>query len=325
MREKLKRLVLECVLAPFTIVAALWFRYLRRELVTFGKNNSLISERIFRRIGVFPIIDHFYEPLFNPERLRFSLRSDRRLPGIAWNIEEQLHILKGFDFNAEIIEISKRPADQLTYSFNGGSFLSGDAEYLYSTVRRCKPRMVIEVGCGQSTKMMCHALQKNRDRDGDNGGADACEHICIEPYANDWLEKLPVRVIRDLAERCDIGLFRRLQANDILFIDSSHIIRPQGDVLFEYLEVLPQLNPGVCVHVHDVFTPRDYLPEWLIDGKVFWNEQYLLEAFLSFNNSFKIIGALNYLMHHHYDDLKAACPLLTPEREPGSFWMQKTA
>jgi len=75
-----------------------------------------------------------------------------------------------------------------------------------------------------------------------------------------------------------------------LFIDSSHIIRPQGDVLFEYLEILPILNAGVFVHIHDIFTPKDYLSEWILDGKVFWNEQYLLEAFLSFNTCFKIMG-----------------------------------
>ena len=96
-------------------------------------------------------------------------------------------------------------------------------------------------------------------------------------------------------------------------------------MLFEYLEVLPLLNRGVLVHIHDIFTPKEYLSEWMFDGKVFWNEQYLLEAFLSFNSSFRILGSLNYLMHHHYNELQAKCPFLTPEREPGSFWMQKTA
>jgi hypothetical protein len=321
MRQKLKRIILDCLLAPFTYVAALWFRYLRREVVTFWKNNSLFSERILRRVGVFPILDHYYEPLFNTARLHRSLRDDRHLPGIEWNVEGQLALLGEFNFNTEIVEISKRPMDQLTYSFGGGSFLSGDAEYLYNIVRRCKPKTVIEVGCGQSTKMMCHALQKNKD----HNSADTCEHICIEPYHNDWLEKLPVRVNRNLVEQCDIGLFQSLQQNDIIFIDSSHIIRPQGDVLFEYLEVLPRLNRGVLVHIHDIFTPKDYLTEWIFDGKVFWNEQYLLEAFLSFNSSFRILGSLNYRMHHHYNELQAKCPLLTPEREPGSFWMQKTA
>ena len=119
--------------------------------------------------------------------------------------------------------------------------------------------------------------------------------------------------------------FSELEENDILFIDSSHIIRPQGDVLFEYLELIPILNKGVIVHVHDIFSPKNYLREWLEDEVRFWNEQYLLEAFLSHNNTWKIIGALNYLHHNHYEKLKSVAPFLTPDREPGSFYIQRIA
>src|SRR4029078_2458503 len=101
--------------------------------------------------------------------------------------------------------------------------------------------------------------------------------------------------------------------DDILFIDSSHIIRPQGDVLFEYLELIPSLKAGVIVHVHDIFSPKDYLKEWVIDEVHFWNEQYLLEAFLTCNSDWKVIGALNYLHHNHYQHLQATCPFLTQD------------
>ncbi|MDR2358391.1 MAG: class I SAM-dependent methyltransferase, partial [Prevotellaceae bacterium] len=123
----------------------------------------------------------------------------------------------------------------------------------------------------------------------------------------------------------DVGVdfFRQLEANDILFIDSSHVIRPQGDVLFEYLELLPTLTRGVIVHIHDIFSPRDYLAHWVISEVRLWNEQYLLEAFLSFNSTWKILGALNFLHHNHYDLLKEKCPKLTPDTEPGSFYIVK--
>ena len=106
------------------------------------------------------------------------------------------------------------------------------------------------------------------------------------------------------------------------------MIRPQGDVLFEYLELLPTLNSGVIIHIHDIFTPKDYLDEWL-EASFFWNEQYLLEAFLTNNKNFRIIGATNYLMHKYYDYFSAKCPILKKQkkegikREPGSFWMIK--
>ncbi|HAX18069.1 MAG TPA: hypothetical protein DCY00_05695, partial [Actinobacteria bacterium] len=117
--------------------------------------------------------------------------------------------------------------------------------------------------------------------------------------------------------------FKKLDCNDILFIDSSHMIRPQGDVLYEYLELLPDLNNGVIVHIHDIFSPKDYPEEWVIGDVRFWNEQYLLEAFLTSNSRWKIIGALNFLHHNYYELLIEKCPRLTPDREPGSFYIQK--
>jgi len=126
-------------------------------------------------------------------------------------------------------------------------------------------------------------------------------------------------------EDLKIDFFRHLEEDDIFFIDSSHIIRPQGDVLFEILEILPSLNNGVIVHIHDVFSPRDYLDEW-ISSHVLWNEQYLLEAFLTNNVQYKIIGAVNFLKHHYFELLAAKCPVLAKEHnsEPGSFWIQKS-
>jgi hypothetical protein len=169
--------------------------------------------------------------------------------------------------------------------------------------------------------MAIKAIHRNRKDD----PYYECEHICIEPYEMPWLEETGVSVVRKKVEDVELSFFSRLQENDILFIDSSHIIRPQGDVLFEYLELLPSLNRGVIVHVHDIFSPKNYPKQWLVDEVRLWNEQYLLEAFLSHNSSWRIVGALNYLHYNHYQKLKLVAPFLTPEREPGSFYIQKTA
>lgn len=132
-------------------------------------------------------------------------------------------------------------------------------------------------------------------------------------------------MVRRKVEDLDPTFFASLRENDILFIDSSHIIRPQGDVLFEYLRLLPALNKGVIVHVHDIFSPRDYPARWMRDEVRFWNEQYLLEAFLTHNGAWQVMGALNYLRHHHQEKLKAIAPFLGPRNEPGSFYMRKIA
>jgi hypothetical protein len=121
----------------------------------------------------------------------------------------------------------------------------------------------------------------------------SCKHICIEPYEMPWLKDIGVELIREKVENIELDFFQQLEENDILFIDSSHIIRAQGDVLYEFLEILPSLKIGVFIHIHDIFKPRDYPNHWLLDKHLLWNEQYLLEAFLSNNSDFKIIGSLN--------------------------------
>ncbi|MDV3128660.1 class I SAM-dependent methyltransferase [Mycobacterium sp. 21AC1] len=239
-----------------------------------------------------------------------------------WNVDEQLELLKGFDFNNELEAIPLENRGELEYFYNNEAFASGDAEFLYNMIRLYKPRRIFEIGSGSSTLLAARAVQRNQRED----PGYTCEHVCIEPYEADWLESLGITTIREPVERVELSLFRELEANDILFIDSSHMIRPQGDVVVEYLEILPILQHGVLIHVHDIFSPKDYLDDWIRNGVRFWNEQYLLEAFLSFNAEFKIMGALNFLKHRYPAELASCCPVLEDQmnsREPGSFWIQR--
>jgi predicted O-methyltransferase YrrM len=283
------------------------------------------NKKLLYNLGVFPIIDHYYDPLFNPKQIKHSLRKDRFLPSINLNIEEQLDVLARFNYNNELISIPEEKSEPNAYYYNNYSFLSGDGEYLYNIVRTFKPRKIVEIGSGFSTLMACKAVEKNKEEKKDY----QCQVICVEPYEHPWLEELDVEVNRSLVEDLPLAFFESLEANDILFIDSSHIIKPQGDVLFLFLHVLPVLKPGVIVHIHDIFTPKDYLDDWILVKNRFWNEQYLLEAFLSFNDQYKIIGALNFLRHFYYDELAMTCPVMKNQiergvdREPGSFWMQR--
>jgi len=284
-----------------------------------------LSKKLLLKIGVFPVTDHYYEPLFNPKYIRHSLGKDRFLPSIDLNIQEQLALLEQFNYSGELKELPLEKSTNLEYYYNNYSFLSGDGEFLYNMVRCFRPGKIIEIGSGFSTLMAAMAIQQNTL---ENRKYD-CQFTCIEPFEHPWLEKLNVKVLRNLVEDIDLSFFESLNVNDILFIDSSHIIKPQGDVLFLFMHVLPVLKPGVIIHIHDIFTPKDYLEDWVIGKNRFWNEQYLLEAFLSFNEKFKIIGALNFLRHFHYRELSEKCPILKMQidrglqREPGSFWIKK--
>ncbi|HEX7509702.1 MAG TPA: class I SAM-dependent methyltransferase, partial [Chitinivibrionales bacterium] len=165
------------------------------------------------------------------------------------------------------------------------------------------------------------AIKKNTEESGGD-----CELTCIEPFHMPWLEKKGVRVIRNLVENVRLDAFKELNANDILFIDSSHIIRPQGDLLFIFLELLPILNPGVVVHIHDIFSPADIHEGFLFTDALLYNEQYLLEAFLTCNPRFKVIAALSYLRRHFPQLMFEKCPGMRQHfemQEPRSFWIKR--
>jgi predicted O-methyltransferase YrrM len=300
--------------SPLTFLSALWLKFVMKA----GGFKHGLSDNIFMGLGVLPLTDYYYYPMINPRKhLKKSLRDDRDLPGIKMNTDEQLALLSKFRYNAELLALPFEKVNSETYYYNNGFYEAGDAEYLYSLIRHVKPKRMIEIGSGNSTLMARNAVNKNKQED----ATYDCKHTCIEPFYFGWIEKLGVELKQMLVEDVDKAIFRTLEAGDILFIDSSHVIRPQGDVLVEFLEILPMLKPGVFVHVHDIFTPKDYLNEWVY-GHLMWNEQYLLEAFLSHNADFRIMGALNYLQHNHKKEVEAAFPILAKQshKESKSFW-----
>lgn len=149
----------------------------------------------------------------------------------------------------ELVALSNVKPDTLEYHIDNPSFVSGVAEYFYQLLRLIKPKRLFEIGSGNSGPIAIKAIRRDNRED----PGRRCKHICVEPYEALWLESAGVTVVRQGVENLDIQFFAELEENGILFIDSSHIIRPQGDVLFEYLELLPTLKKEVIVHVHDVF------------------------------------------------------------------------
>lgn len=314
--------IIDIVLAPFTLLAVLLMKIIRR----LGVWRMPISKFIFTHVGIYPIRDHYYEPMFNYKKhLWHSLRNERHLPGIDINENVQLHWLDQFDYAEELMRIPQNQTHDRLFYYKNPNFSEGDAECLYSLIRLNRPKKIIEIGSGFSTMMAREAIKKNQLEDSNY----KCQHICIEPYEMPWLNTIDgIEVLRQKVEETEASLFQQLGANDILFIDSSHIIRPQSDVLMEYLEILPILNIGVLIHIHDIFTPYDYLDHWLIDEMKLWNEQYLLEAFLSCNSKFEIILALNFLSHKHPVKLANKFPMLrgnVEQAEPRSIWIKKIA
>jgi len=156
--------LIDLLLSPFTLIFAIIFRYIRKNKL----KNFPLAKKIFLHIGLLPIIDYYYEPLFNPKHLRYSLRKVRFLPGIDFNDAEQLEILSKFSYNDELLKFPINKSNNvLEYCYNIGAFLSGDAEYLYNIIRLFKPKNIIEIGSGNSTLMVRNATNKNILESGD--------------------------------------------------------------------------------------------------------------------------------------------------------------
>lgn len=292
----------------------LFARPLRR--IAYTTRRQPQTRAALERIGVAVYGRHYYQPFITRADLVRPLDAERALPGLTLDAAAQRAFLDGLSGLDEFDRFLEATPTERPVFLSGNGYGPGDADLYYAILRTVRPKRIIEIGSGQSTRVALEAIARNTAE-----GAP-CRMTCIEPYNQPWLEAGGVEVVRKRVELCDPDMFLSLEANDIFFIDSSHIIRPQGDVLFEYLDILPRLAPGVHVHVHDVFTPFDYPEDWILGRGLLWNEQYLMEALLSMNDSYRILFA-SYWMSRRDPGVVAALPWLRrkPAASPGSFWI----
>jgi predicted O-methyltransferase YrrM len=280
----------------------------------------------YERQGILPIPLHYYQPYPAARELDQSgfWGAESRLAGIDLRIPECLTLLEemGREFGDEC-DWPETTDDVHAYHCSNGTFGFSSAAVAHAMVRRFKPRRIVEVGSGYSTHILCDALDRNAVETGSSP-----ELTSIEPYPpeilNARLPRLTTRVERRV-EQVDPSLFGRLQGNDILFIDSSHVIRYGGDVLFLYLEILPELNPGVVVHIHDIHLPDPYPRAYFEDNRYIWNEQQLLHAYLCHNDRVRVLMPC-WLIHKKHDEaFQAAFPRYRPalHRPGSSFWLQR--
>ncbi|MEM1144709.1 MAG: class I SAM-dependent methyltransferase [Pseudomonadota bacterium] len=288
---------------------------------TLGLHNTPATRSMLLKVGLLPVRDHYYEPQIDMRRPRLGYDQPRPLPGLDLNVNAQLAFLSSLTRAEELVSLGWDKADNGDFAIDNGSFTYGDAEFWYQFIRQVKPTNIIEIGSGNSTKVAIQAIAANAAEDPPN----VCRLRCVEPYEQPWMESQGIEVARCPVEELGHSFFECLRANDVLFIDSSHVIRPEGDVVYEFLQLLPMLPKGVYVHVHDIFTPRNYPAEWLCNEIRLWNEQYLLEAFLTNNSQWEVTAGLNMLSHEHFLNLKSVCPFIETDSEPRSFYLKKIA
>ena len=253
---------------------------------------------------------HFYSPIATMSELDDGLWDEKNDTGIKWDDCKTLDLLKELSVFAGDFE---RAVESGHWDVNNPAFGYHDSILYYCMIRRLQPAKIIEVGGGYSTQLASMAVN--------NGNLDT-SITCIEPYPNDMLRGLDVRWIKKRVQDVDMREFDTLSSDDILFIDSSHVSKVDSDVNHLFLKVLPRLAYGVNVHIHDIFIPYEYPKHWIQDLGLFWNEQYLLHAFLIDNHKWSVTLPVGHIRARWPDRLESMFPSPAIGRG-GSFWMEK--
>ncbi|NNJ27870.1 class I SAM-dependent methyltransferase [Alienimonas chondri] len=286
-------------------------RHLTDQIAPIAKLRELVAGH-----GIYPP-GHFHSPLPSEEEIAEGLRRaaaidaatlrpnapagegaglvQTGLGGVDMNRDAQRALLEDLAAFYPEQPFPERQTEGCRYYFDQTMFCYSDAILLYAFLRHFQPRRVVEVGSGFSSAVMLDTL--------DRFGPQKCELTFVEPYPG-RLRKLVdpeadprVTLIESTVQRAGVTPFEQLDAGDLLFIDSSHVMKPGSDLQMLLFDVLPTLRTGTLVHVHDIFYPFEYPADWLKEG-VYWNELYLLQAFLMGNRDWEIV------LFNHYVNLE---------------------
>ena len=289
------------------------------------------------RQGRYPAA-HFYSPLPSGEDVEEATRRAAAIeaaapPGAADGPAARPRGLRDVDLNREaqralLEELARFYPEQpfpeertegVRYYFDQQMFCYSDAILLYAWLRHFRPRRVVEVGSGYSSAVMLDTL--------DRFGPEECDLTFIEPFPERLRslvdpERDPrVTLVETTVQRAGTAPFDALEAGDLLFIDSSHVMKAGSDLQTLLFDVLPDLKQGVHVHFHDVFYPFEYPAEWLRVGR-YWNEDYLLRAFLAGNRDWEI-ALFNHYANREFPDFFEEKMPLCRKNYGGGLYLRK--
>jgi predicted O-methyltransferase YrrM len=266
---------------------------------------------------------HYYSPIVDPSTIgEYIEKQYRQEPGDIKGIHfDEDAMVRFWKDNAEFIKHTPfgEHEDGKNRYYYHEIYPYGDAMTLRAVIAHFKPKNVIEVGSGFSSACMLDAA--------DHVGLSDFAMTCIDPDAvrlRGLLRKEDhsrVKIIEGLVQDVPISTFSTLKANDILFIDSSHVLKTGSDVHYELFSILPSLNEGVLVHFHDIHYPFEYPRESLFGHNTSWNEIYALRAFLSYNSAFEVVFWNGLFTHRQRELVHETNPLFL--KNPGcSIWLR---
>lgn len=270
---------------------------------------------------------HFYSPVVDLDDLHGRMEqvwpaTKRTLHGINLNTEGQKSFAGALIDAAGKIPFPEHKDPTFRYHFDNKTYEHADGLVLFATLLHYKPKRVIEIGSGFSSSLMLDTNEKFLN--------NSIHFTFIEPNPEINLASLlrqddykNADVKKQFVQAVDPAIFKTLQDGDILLIDNSHVSKTGSDVNYLMTEVLPILNKGVIVHIHDIFFPFEYPKEWVFEHKLNWNEIYTVHNFLLFNNSFDIIFFSDQMQQELKAQYEQAAPVFFKGR-PSSLWLRKT-
>ena len=260
--------------------------------------------RLARPLGYHLVRATYYSPIVDTGALPPATWTEPApMPGVALDLDTQLRWLE-----ARLEPFAAPPGYDPDNQFYGML----DAAILQAVVRDSAPARILEIGAGHSTLVIAAAL------------GPVARHSVVDPSPSPLLTRLEGRIELRAASATDVphDESAALPTGDVLFTDTTPTVRPHGDVTFLLLEALPALQPGVLVHIHDIYRPYEYPRALIDDWGLHWQEHHLLQALLAFSDRFEIVLANHALWRTRRAELEALVPGAGRGAAPSGFWLR---
>jgi 2-polyprenyl-3-methyl-5-hydroxy-6-metoxy-1,4-benzoquinol methylase len=266
---------------------------------------------------------HYYSPIVQPKSVVdyvVARRKSKPPTGIEIDLNRHMIVWSELKPYFSDIHFGLSPTAEFRYGFENPHYSYGDGLMLQAMLRRFRPRRLIEVGSGHSSACALDTIEHFLDW--------GTQCTFVDPYPKLLKSLLKpddenrIRIVAEQIQETSPEIITQLSEGDILFLDSTHVVKTGSDVCHELFEILPNLARGVIVHFHDIFYPFEYPDQWIFEENRSWNELYAMRAFLMYNTEFEILFFTDFFAQQCRNVIKNDLPMML--RNTGaSLWLRK--
>lgn len=267
---------------------------------------------------------HFFSPVVDPDQVRDYVEMVRRsgpedLPGIVFDLDAMEAFWRANRDWIAATPFTRDPRPGARYFYAGGPYSYGDGITLRAMIGHFRPRRIVEIGAGLSSACMLDTAEEL--------GLTDFRLTCVEPHPHRLRslmqpgDEARITLHERPVQGMPLDLFRSLEPNDILFVDSTHVLKTGSDVHYELFYILPALARGVVVHFHDCRFPLEYSDIQIFEKNYSWNEAYGVRALLMDSTRYRVIFSGSLFARQREALVRETCADFL--RNPGSaLWLQ---